>query len=143
MPAKVVAEMVTAAVPDALTGLDGAEQLTSIKVLATEQVTVTLPVKLFCGVIVTLAVDELPATRATVLGLALIWKSPNHCSAMLLASMEPQPVVSIVARAALISDWAAIGTICCARLAVNGVIAINDVVEEIRARFELTNKGSG
>ncbi len=58
--ALLAAVIVTVVVPDVFTGEFGTLQVTFGRELATEQVNVTFPVKLLCGVTVTVAVPELP-----------------------------------------------------------------------------------
>jgi hypothetical protein len=58
--AVVAALMVTVVLPPALTEPLGTEQVTSIKLPATEQLTVTSPLKLFCGTTDMLVLAELP-----------------------------------------------------------------------------------
>ncbi len=84
--------MVTSVVPEVLMGTEPTAQVTSIRLLETEQVSVTLPVKLFCGVTVTVEVTEVPGARVREFGLAVTAMSPDHCSTKLCASIDPHPV---------------------------------------------------
>jgi len=64
-----------------------------------EQLKLTVPLKLFCGVIVTVLVTLLPAeTLAGLTAVADIEKElslANHASARLFASTEPRPVTRL------------------------------------------------
>jgi len=64
--------MVTVVVPDEVSGADGTEQVTPNRLLDTEQVKVTLPLKLATVVRLTVDVADDPGWIVRVVGLAEI-----------------------------------------------------------------------
>src|SRR5579875_1700598 len=72
--------------------LFGMEHVTPVRLVGTEQLSETVPLKLFTAAIATVTFAELPEASVRLAGFTVIAKSSLHSSTRFCTLMEPRPV---------------------------------------------------